>query len=56
MIFREFYSILPLYYNKMLSLRTPLGPISGNKVRGPETDPYTRGKIAGLYIAGMSQR
>ena len=40
----------------MLSLRTPLGPISRNKVRGPETDPYTRGKMAGLYIAGMSQR
>ena len=56
MIFREFYSILPLYYNKILSLRTPLGPISRNKIRGPKTDPYTRGKIAGLYIAGISQR
>jgi hypothetical protein len=36
--------------------RRPLAPVDGNRPRGPETDPYTRGKIAGLHIAGLTQR
>ena len=36
--------------------RRPLGTIDRNRVRGPETNPYTRGKIVGLYTAGLTQR
>ena len=36
--------------------RRPLFPTDGNRPRGPETDPYTRGKITGLHIAGLTQR
>ena len=35
--------------------RRPLFPTDGNRPRGPETDPYTRGKITGLHIAGITQ-
>jgi hypothetical protein len=33
-----------------------LFPIDGNTPWGSETDSYTRGKIAGLHIAGLTQR
>ena len=36
--------------------RTPLTPVSGNRPRGPEISLYLRGRIASLYIAGISQR
>ncbi len=36
--------------------RTPLTPVSSNRPRGPKISPYSRGRIAGLYIAGISQR
>src|SRR4051794_17963944 len=36
--------------------RTPLGSISGNRARGVETTPYTRGKIVGMHMAGAKPR
>ena len=33
--------------------RTPLGPVSGNRRRGPELTPYKRGEIIGKYNAGV---
>ena len=49
--------LLPFFQqHEMAPERTPLRVISGNRGRGPDTDPYTRGKIAGLYTAGLSQR
>jgi hypothetical protein len=38
----------------MPPLREALFPIDGDTVRGPDTDPYARGKIVGLYIAGLT--
>ena len=52
-IFHEFFPILPLPHSKMPPQRTPLGTIFGNKVRRIETNPYTRGRIVGAYIAGI---
>ena len=36
--------------------RHVLFPINGNRVRGLETSLYARGKVAGLYIVGLTQR
>jgi DNA-binding CsgD family transcriptional regulator len=36
--------------------RTPFGSIDPNRVRGPDLSLYKRGRIAGLTIAGLSQR
>jgi hypothetical protein len=36
--------------------RIPLAELMANRPYGPEYSPYTRGKIAGLYIAGLTQR
>jgi hypothetical protein len=35
--------------------RRLLFPINRNTPQRSETDPYTRGKIAGLYITGLTQ-
>ena len=40
----------------MTPQRTPLTPVSGNRPRGPDISPFSRGRIAGLHIAGISQR
>ena len=34
--------------------RTPLGPISGNRVRKTELSPYVRGQIIGQRFQGAS--
>jgi hypothetical protein len=36
--------------------RRPLAPVDGNRPRGPETNLYTRGKIASLHITSLTQR
>jgi hypothetical protein len=49
-------SLPSLYYTTMPPQRIPLAELMANRPYGPEYSPYTRGKIAGLYIAGLTQR
>src|SRR4051812_49349342 len=52
------FNFLTLFFptNKMPPQRTPLGSISGNRMRGEETKPYTRGKIVEMHMAGAKPR
>jgi hypothetical protein len=49
-------SLPSLYHTTMPPQRTPLAELMANRPRGPEYSPYTRGKIAGMHIAGLTQR
>jgi hypothetical protein len=41
---------------KMPPLRTPLGPIPGNRFKGCEISPYIRGKVTRKALEGYSLR
>jgi hypothetical protein len=46
---------LPHKSAKMLPIRTPLGSISSNRLKGLEISPYIRGQVKGQAKRGITQ-